>query len=181
MRKVTTYVPAAPRRETRNQQQQQQESLNHLKNGHTKQKATCKNKLKKGKKNHQAKKQTNKQNRTSFAAAKDGQESDRKTKRERDTEKEWRTGRGGKEFVRKRGRETTAASTVRLAGSPTASACQPTRGSRETKTPEDKGATGRYVRRSLTRPPDRPTDRPTARLPVISHSLSVKTASRYRG
>lgn len=60
MRKVTTYVPAAPRRETRNQQQQQQESLNHLKNGHTKQKATCKNKLKKGKKNHQANKQTNK-------------------------------------------------------------------------------------------------------------------------
>ncbi len=82
--------------------------------------------------------------------------------RETETEKEWRTGRGGKEFVRKRGRETTAASTVRPAGRPTASACQPTRGSRETETPEDKGATGRYVRRSLTRPPDRPTARPLA-------------------
>jgi hypothetical protein len=68
--------------------------------------------------------------------------------------------------VRKRGRETTAASTVRPAGRPTASACQPTRGSRETKTPEDKGATGRYVRTSVTRPPDRPTDRPTARPPA---------------
>jgi hypothetical protein len=108
-------------------------------------------------------KQTNKHNQTKPALQQRKTDKNQTEKRrERDTEKEWRTGRGGKEFVRKRGRETTAASTVRPAGSPTASACQPTRGSRETETPEDKGATGRYVRRSLTRPPDRPTDRPPA-------------------
>ncbi len=99
----------------------------------------------------------------------------RQKNEERDTQR--KNGVQGKEFVRKRGRETTAASTVRPAGRPTASACQPTRGSRETETPEDKGATGKYVRRSHTRPPDRPT----ARSPLNPHFLSVKTASRDRG
>jgi hypothetical protein len=95
LRKVTTYVPAAPRRETRNQQQQQQESLNHLKNGHTNQKATCKIKKIKGKKKKPPNKQTQ-PNQTSFAAAKDGQESDRKTKRKRHRERmAYREGRKG--------------------------------------------------------------------------------------
>jgi hypothetical protein len=92
LRKVTTYVPAAPRRGTRNQQQQQ-ESFNHLKNGHTKQKATCKNNLKKGKK-----KPPNKQtepNRTKPALQQRKTDKNQAEKRrERHTEKEWRTGKG---------------------------------------------------------------------------------------